>query len=144
MIIVSSIALATMLSNNLLIPYGFIGKTFFARKNSKRILNSRKIGIFLLIILAYAIYKIFALEYTLVSIGLVSFVIIAQLAPSFFCIILEERIKKWCCSRNHYWFSICCYTLLAPYAIGITKSTSLFIQEGPWKLHYLNHLNFSG
>jgi hypothetical protein len=25
--------------------------------------------------------------------------------------------------------------LLAPYAIGITKSTSLFIQEGPW--HYI-------
>jgi hypothetical protein len=23
------------------------------------------------------------------------------------------------------------------------QSTSLFIQEGPWKLHYLNHLNFS-
>jgi hypothetical protein len=22
------------------------------------------------------------------------------------------------------------------------KSTSLFIQEGPWKLHYLNHFNW--
>jgi hypothetical protein len=49
-----------MLSNNLLIPYGFIGslKHSSPEKNSKRILNSRKIGIFLLIILAYAIYKI--------------------------------------------------------------------------------------
>jgi hypothetical protein len=83
--------------------------------------------------LAYAIYKIFALEYTLVSIGLVSFVIIAQLAPPFFALFWKED-QKWCCSRNHYWFSICCYTLLAPYAIGITKSTSLFIQEGPWEI----------
>jgi hypothetical protein len=32
---------------------------------------------------------------------------------------------------------ICCYTLLAPYAIGITKSTSLFIQEGPWEIALL-------
>jgi hypothetical protein len=63
-----------MLSNNLLIPYGFIGslKHSSPEKNSKRILNrSKKIGIFLLIILSYAIYN-FALEYTLVSIGLVS------------------------------------------------------------------------
>ena len=45
MIIVSSIALATMLSNNLLIPYGFIGslENSSQEKNSKRIVNSRKI-----------------------------------------------------------------------------------------------------
>src|SRR3970040_253612 len=64
MIIVSSIALATMLSNNLLIPYGFVGalQNKSPEKNSKRILNSRKIGIFSLIILAYAIYRIFILD----------------------------------------------------------------------------------
>jgi Na+/proline symporter/signal transduction histidine kinase len=140
MIIVSSIALATMLSNNLLIPYGFIGslKHSSPEKNSNRILNSRKIGIFLLIILAYAIYKIFALEYTLVSIGLVSFVIIAQLAPSFFGALFWKRgSKNGAAAGIIIGFSICCYTLLAPYAIGITKSTSLFIQEGPWEIALL-------
>jgi len=85
MIVVSSIALSTMLSNNLLIPYGFIGslQNKSQIENSKRIINSRKIGIFSLIILAYALYRIFILDYSLVSIGLVSFVIIGQLAPAF-------------------------------------------------------------
>jgi hypothetical protein len=84
MIIVSSISLATMLSNNLLIPYGFIGslENSSQEKNSKRIVNSRKLN-FSLIILAYAIYRLFILDYSLVSIGLVAFVVIAQLAPSF-------------------------------------------------------------
>jgi hypothetical protein len=44
--IVSSISLATMLSNNLLIPYGFVGslENLSQEKNSKRIVISRKIG----------------------------------------------------------------------------------------------------
>jgi hypothetical protein len=33
--------------------------------------------------LAYAIYRLFILDYSLVSIGLVAFVVIAQLAPPF-------------------------------------------------------------
>jgi hypothetical protein len=73
-----------------------------------------------------------------------SFVIIAISTFFFWCIILEERIKKWCCSRNHYWFPFCCYTLLAPYAIGITKSTSLFIQEGPWEITLLKPFQLFG
>jgi hypothetical protein len=37
--------------------------------------------------------------------------------------------------QESLWFSICCYTLLAPYAIGITNQ--LFIQEGPWEITLL-------
>jgi hypothetical protein len=39
---------------------------------------------------------------------------------------------------------LCCYTLLAPYAIGITKSTSLFIQEGPWEITLLKPFQLFG
>ncbi|MFV5699609.1 ATP-binding protein [Flavobacterium sp. ZT3R17] len=147
MIIVSSIALATMLSNNLLIPYGFIGslENTSQEKNSKRILISRKIGIFSLIILAYAIYRIFILDYTLVSIGLVSFVIIAQLAPSFFGAIFWKRgSKNGAATGIILGFLICFYTLLIPYAIGITKSSSLFIQEGPWGIALLKPFHLFG
>lgn len=147
MIIVSSIALATMLSNNLLIPYGFIGslENSSPKKNSKRIVNSRKIGIFSLIILAYAIYRIFILDYSLVSIGLVSFVIIAQLAPSFFGALFWKRgSKNGAAAGIIIGFLICFYTLLIPYAIGITKSTSLFIQEGPWGIELLKPFQLFG
>ncbi|MGZ9674832.1 ATP-binding protein [Flavobacterium sp. GNP001] len=147
MIIVSSIALATMLSNNLLIPYGFIGSLENAsqQKNNKRIVNSRKIGIFMLIILAYAIYRIFILDYSLVSIGLVAFVVIAQLAPSFFGAIFWKRgSKNGAVTGIVLGFLTCFYTLLIPYAIGITKSTSLFIQAGPWGITLLKPFQLFG
>ncbi len=147
MIIVSSIALATMLSNNLLIPYGFIGslQNTSQKKNSKRIVISRKIGIFSLIILAYAIYRIFILDYSLVSIGLVSFVIISQLAPAFFGALFWRRgSSKGAITGIIIGFLICFYTLLLPYAIGLTKSTSLFIQEGPWGIELLKPFQLFG
>ncbi|MFI0490492.1 ATP-binding protein [Flavobacterium sp.] len=147
MIVVSSIALSIMLSNNLLIPYGFIGslKNISPEKNSKRILNSRKIGIFSLIIIAYAIYRIFILDYSLVSIGLVSFVVIAQLAPSFFGALYWRRgSQKGAVIGIILGFLISIYTLLVPYAIGITKSSSLFIQEGPWGISLLKPFQLFG
>ncbi|WP_395048994.1 ATP-binding protein [Flavobacterium sp.] len=147
MIVVSSIALSIMLSNNLLIPYGFIGslKNISPEKNSKRILNSRKIGIFSLIIIAYAIYRIFILDYSLVSIGLVSFVVIAQLAPSFFGALFWRRGSNiGAVVGIILGFLISIYTLLIPYAIGITKSSSLFIQEGPWGIELLKPFQLFG
>jgi Na+/proline symporter len=100
-----------MLSNNLLIPYGFVGslENTSQEKNNKRILNSRKIAIFSLIILSYFIYRFFVLDYSLVSIGLVSFVVIAQLAPAFFGALFWKRGSKRCCNRNYSWF--CCLLL---------------------------------
>ena len=147
MIIVSSIALATMLSNNLLIPYGFVGRlrNKSQEKNNNRIVRSRKIGIFLLIILSYVIYKIFILDYSLVSIGLVSFVVIAQLAPAFFGALFWRRgSNKGAITGILIGFTICCYTLLAPYALGISDSSSLFIQEGPWGIELLKPFQLFG
>lgn len=147
MIIVSSIALATMLSNNLLIPYGFIGslENTSQEKNTKRIVLSRKIGIFSLIILAYIIYRVFVLDYTLVSIGLVSFVIIAQLAPAFFGALFWKRgSKKGAMTGIILGFLVCFYTLLIPYAIGTTKSSSTFVQEGPWGIALLKPFQLFG
>ncbi|RVT73084.1 GHKL domain-containing protein [Flavobacterium sufflavum] len=147
MIIVSSITLATMLSNNLLIPYGFIGslENTSQEKNTKRIVLSRKIGIFSLIILAYIIYRVFVLDYTLVSIGLVSFVIIAQLAPAFFGALFWKRgSKKGAVTGIVLGFLICFYTLLIPYALGTTKSASTFVQEGPWGIALLKPFQLFG
>ena len=147
MIIVSSISLATMLSNNFLIPYGFIGslENSSQEKNNKRIVNSRKIGIFSLIILAYAIYRLFILDYSLVSIGLVAFVVIAQLAPSFFGAIFWRRgSKNGAITGIILGFAVCFYTLLIPYATGMTNSVSLFVTEGPWGISLLKPFQLFG
>lgn len=93
MIIISSITLSVMLSNNVIIPYGWIDT--FKKKtdtfNNKNIVNIRKVSIFSLIIIAFIFYKYLILESSLFSVGLVSFVLIAQLAPSFFGAIFWRR-----------------------------------------------------
>lgn len=86
MIIISSISLSVMLSNNLIIPYGWLNtfKINSESDNSKNIVNIRKFSIFILIILAFVFYKYLIVENSLYSIGLIAFVLIAQLSPSFF------------------------------------------------------------
>ncbi len=86
MVVVSTLALSTMLSNNLIIPYGFI-KTFQKHeheKNQKLIKNIRRLSVFSLITISFLLYRFVNPQTTLFSIGLLSFLLVAQLAPSFF------------------------------------------------------------
>lgn len=147
MIVISSISLAIMVSNNILIPYGFLGSLRNEKQteNSKRIVIIRKIGIFTLIMLSYAIYKQFVLEFSLFSIGLISFVIIAQLAPSFFGALFWKRgSSKGAIIGIFVGLFICSYTLLIPY---VTRNAD-FIEHGlfgisilkPYQLFGLDYL----
>lgn len=151
MIVVSSIGLSTMLTNNILIPYNLIGKLKGNDQtiSSRKILNTRKISIFSLIILSYFIYRFFGLDYSLVSIGLVAFVIISQLAPAFFGALFWRRGSRLGAVYGILiGFIICIYTLLIPYAIGLSNSSSTFISEGylgspllkPFQLFGLDYL----
>ncbi|UUC44595.1 ATP-binding protein [Flavobacterium cerinum] len=147
MIVVASIGLSIMLSNNLLIPYGFLGTLQSEAQdvNSKRIVNIRKVCIFLLIIVAYLIYRFYVLDYNLFSIGLVSFVIMAQLAPAFFGALLWRRGSRLgAISGMIVGFLICIYTLLIPYAMGISNSTDSFIAEGPFAITLLKPFQLFG
>ena len=147
MIVVSSIGLSTMLSNNLLIPYGFLGRlqSDVQETNTNKIVNIRKVGIFSLIIIAYIIYRFFALEYSLFSIGMVSFVIIAQLAPAFFGAILWRRgSKKGAVSGIIVGFLTCTYTLLIPYAVGMSNLESSFIINGLFGNEFLKPFQLFG
>lgn len=149
MIVVSSIGLSTMITNNILIPYNLLGELKSEEISNRLILNSRKLGIFLLIILSYFIYRFFGLDYNLVSIGMVAFVIISQLAPAFFGALFWRRGSRLGAIYSIIiGFIVCIYTLLIPYAIGISNSESTFISEGfmgvellkPFQLFGLNYL----
>jgi Na+/proline symporter len=151
MIIVSSIALSTMLSNNLLIPYGFLGalQTENQTKNNERIVRIRRIGIFLLIMLAYLYFRFFILDFSLVSIGMVSFVIIAQLGPAFFGAIFWKRGSlKGALAGIITGMIVCFYTLMLPFLFSSINPDSQFFKEGifgndllrPFQLFGLNYL----
>ncbi len=83
MIIVSTISLATMLTNNILLPAVFKLKLF---KDPQRFISYinivRKSSVFLIAILAYLYYEFVAFNNSLVSIGLTSFAAVAQFAPA--------------------------------------------------------------
>lgn len=133
MIVASSIGLSIMMSNNLVIPYGLLGRLKRDREGwaNRRILNIRKVSIFLLITGAFCLYRTIILDYDLFSIGLVSFVIITQLAPSFFGALMWRRgSKAGAIAGLIGGFLVCTYTLLIPYLVGTTGSTSTLMAKG--------------
>jgi len=147
MVVISSLALSTMLSNNLIIPYGFLRRFSKAesKENIESIKNIRRIAIFSLIIIAYFFYKSFTLNRSLVSIGLISFVLIAQLAPAFFGGLFWRRGS----SRGAKYgiiagFIVSFYTLLVPFTIDSQLITTSFVNEGMFGIHILKPYELFG
>jgi Na+/proline symporter/nitrogen-specific signal transduction histidine kinase len=133
MVIVSTLALSTMVSNNLIIPYGFLEKFIKNQpeRNSKYIKNIRRISIFTIIIVAYFFYVSFSKELSLYSIGLISFVIISQLAPSFFIGLFWNRgSSKAAIIGIISGFIIAFYTLMLPFLVQAYTGSDDFIQYG--------------
>lgn len=133
MVVVSTLALSTMVSNNLIIPYGFLDKFIKNQpeRNSKNIKNIRRISIFTIIITAYFFYVSFSKELSLYSIGLISFVIISQLAPSFFIGLFWNRgSSKGAIIGMIVGFCIAFYTLVLPFTVQAYTGTDDFIQHG--------------
>ncbi|WP_412984695.1 ATP-binding protein [Pontimicrobium sp. IMCC45349] len=129
MVVVSTLALSTMVSNNLVIPYGFLDKFIkgHPEKNAMYIKNIRRVSIFLIIVLAYVFYVNFSIELSLYSIGLISFVIVSQLGPSFFVGLYWNRgSSKAAIAGIIVGFLITAYTLILPFTIeAFTGSNDL-------------------
>lgn len=84
MVVVSVISLSIMVSNNLLMPFLLKTRTATMDRHavlSDRLLYIRRIIIVVILFLAYAFYKSVSHQFALVSIGLISFAAILQLAP---------------------------------------------------------------
>ncbi len=133
MVVVSTLALSKMISNNLIIPYGFLERFVKAKpeQNASYIKNIRRISIFTIIILAYIFYINFSIELSLYSIGLISFVIIAQLAPSFFIGLFWNRGSSLASIIGIIvGFIISAYTLMLPFTIEAFTGSSDFTDFG--------------
>lgn len=147
MIVVSSITLSTMLSNNLLIPYGLLGslQKDNQESNSERIVNIRRIGIFLLIILAFIYYRFFIMDFSLVSVGMISFVIVAQLGPAFFGAIFWKRGSlNGAVAGIIVGMLICFYTIMLPFLMSSINPESNFFKEGFFGYTFLQPFQLFG
>ncbi|WP_350286145.1 sensor histidine kinase [uncultured Croceitalea sp.] len=147
MIVVSTLALSTMVSNNVVIPYGFIKKMVEGNPeaNAKRIKNMRRIAIFILIISAYFFYIEFSTQLSLYSIGLISFVVISQLAPSFFFGLFWRRgtakaAKIGICIG----LSVVIYTLISPVIANAINPYNTLVSEGLFGMGWLRPAQLFG
>lgn len=133
MVVVSTLALSTMVSNNLVIPYGFLGKFIEGNLESNAIYikSIRRISIFILIIAAYFFYTKFSIQLSLFSIGLMAFLVVAQLAPSFFLGLYWNRGSSLGALTGMIMgILVIGYTLIAPLLINTIAPESTFISEG--------------
>jgi Na+/proline symporter len=141
MIIVETIALSTMFSNHLVIPA--LLRTEYLKQNpqmglSRVLLNSRRIGMVLILGAAYGYYHYISKYYSLVSIGLISFVSVAQLAPSIIGgLYWKKGNKAGAISGLIAGFLIWFYTLVMPSLTGSDVLSKEFIFTGPWGLSWL-------
>jgi len=88
MVIVASVALSIMISNDLVIPL-FVRRLQKSESSasgdwSSLILNVRRVSIFVILFVAFLYYRESTYNTRLASIGLMSFAAVAQFAPAFF------------------------------------------------------------
>ncbi|MEH3126509.1 hybrid sensor histidine kinase/response regulator [Agrobacterium cavarae] len=95
MVIVASVALSIMVSNDILMPI-FLRQKLLTRSPhsddfAKTLLNIRRTAIFIVLLLGYFYYRAADSTSGLASIGLLAFAAIAQMAPSLFGGLLWRR-----------------------------------------------------
>ena len=147
MVIVESVALSIMVSNDLVMPFVLQRRErlISGRENiGSLLLTVRRLAIFAILLLAYFYYRS-AGEAQLASIGLLSFAAIAQLAPAFFGGLLWRRATAaGAIAGMTAGFLVWAYTLLLPTLSDIGVIGERILTDGPWGLSMLRPQHLCG
>lgn len=132
MVVVASVALAIMISNDLVLPVLLRSRAALNRREPLNmeglILNIRRTAIFGVLALAYVYYSVADNSAALASIGLISFAAIAQLAPSFFIgLFWKTANARGAMMGMLAGFSVWAYCLFLP---TVLSETNPFVAEG--------------
>ncbi len=137
MVIVESVALAIMVSNDLVVPLLLKRRALRNGDGSDagaRLLATRRLAIFAILFLAYAYYR-FAGEAQLASIGLLSFAAIAQFAPALFGGLAWRRgTARGAIAGMSAGILVWFYTLLLPSFSDVGLISAHMLTAGPWDL----------
>jgi PAS domain S-box-containing protein len=148
MVIVSSIALATMISNDLVMPALWRSRWFRVREGAdvgERVLWLRRLTILLIALLAYAYHHNTVAPASLASIGLLAFAAVTQFAPA----LVTGLYWRGATREGVFWgllagFAIWLYTLLLPNLLaGGVIGWPLF-EQGPWGIWWLRPQSLFG
>ncbi|HVS54981.1 MAG TPA: sensor histidine kinase [Casimicrobiaceae bacterium] len=148
MVIVETIALSTMVCNDLVMPV--LLRLRRLRLNERRdltglLLGIRRGAIVLILLLGYLYYKLAGEAYALVSIGLISFAAVAQFAPAILGgIFWKGGTRAGALSGLLAGFAVWLYTLFLP---ALARSGWLplgLLEHGPFGIELLKPLQLFG
>lgn len=141
MVIVETIALSTMVSNQLVMPLLLRTQRLHLSTSGELagwLLGIRRIAIVLILLLGYLYHALIGDSYSLVTIGLVSFAGVAQFAPALLIgLYWRGATRQGATAGLIAGFIVWCYTLLLP---GFAQSGWLdatFLTQGPWGISWL-------
>ena len=141
MVIVETVALSTMVSNDLVMPlllrYGALGVSRRADLSSF-LLAIRRGAIVAILLLGYGYFRFAGEAYALVAIGLISFAAVAQFAP----VILgglywKGGTRAGALAGLAAGFAVWLYTLLLPSLARSGWIAPSFVEQGPWGVAWL-------
>jgi Na+/proline symporter/nitrogen-specific signal transduction histidine kinase len=141
MVIVESIAVSSMVCNDLVMPLLLRTRRFGIRAQgdlTRLLLRIRRAAIFIVMLLGYGYFHWAGEAYALVSIGLISFAAVAQFAPALFGgMYWRGGTRVGAMAGLLIGFALWTYTLMLP---SIAKSGWLptaFLDHGPWGVQWL-------
>ena len=141
MVIVASVALAIMISNDLVIPFLLRRNQFddaTSHDMGRSLLNIRRAAIGVTLLLAYVYYRLVGGTAALASIGLLSFAAIAQFAPAFFGgLVWRRATARGAIAGMVSGFFVWVYTLLLPAFVGSGLISQSILDNGPLGLQFL-------
>jgi Na+/proline symporter/signal transduction histidine kinase/ActR/RegA family two-component response regulator len=135
MVIVESVALAIMVSNDIVVPLALRRRD--ATNVGSHLLTVRRIAIFTVLLLAYLYYRL-AGEAQLAAIGLMAFAAVAQLAPAFFGgLIWRRATARGALAGMIAGILVWAYTLLVPSLAESATGMLPLITDGPFGIGLL-------
>lgn len=139
MVIVETIAISTMVCNDLVMPL-LLRTGYFNGRNDLTglLLNIRRLAILGILLLGYVYFHLAGEAYALVSIGLISFAAVAQFAPAMLGgMFWKGGTKRGVLVGLLLGFALWIYTLMLPSLAKSGWVSSGFLNYGPWGIEWL-------
>ena len=143
MILVESVAVGTMLLNDLELPY-ILRRIKKQKSLANALLNTKRLNIFLVVLLGY-LYSQVAAYQLLADIGIVSFLAASQLAPAAFGgLYWKKGNRKGAMAGLVSGFLLWSYTALIPTISGEDSMLSSLVRDGALGLAFLRPKDLFG
>src|SRR5205823_2093068 len=148
MVIVETIALSTMVCNDLVMPVLLRMRSLRLNQKpdlTRLLLGIRRGAIVLILLLGYLYFRLAGEAYALVSIGLISFAAVAQFAPAVLGgMFWKNATRRGALAGLCAGFAVWLYTLFLPALAQSDWLPRSFVEQGPFGIELLKPLALFG